>query len=140
LPIISQDFVKVVVPLVNSAVNSIDIIVYDWRFYNRIQDNPVSHFNDSINEAVTRGVKVRCIVQNPSVVGRLKDMGCEARRLNTKRILHTKLLIIDKNRVVLGSHNYTQSGFASNYEASIFVILASKKNALVQYFDNLWGL
>jgi phosphatidylserine/phosphatidylglycerophosphate/cardiolipin synthase-like enzyme len=140
LPIISGDFVKVVIPLIESALDSIDIIVYDWRFDSFDHVSALSRFNDSIRLAVTRGVRVRCLVQNARVVSRLNGMGCQARFLNTKRILHTKLLIIDNVRVVLGSHNYTQSAFESNLEASIFVILKDKNNALVQYFNNLFGL
>jgi len=140
VPIISRDFVKIVVPLIDSALFSIDIIVFDWRFYKKEPDNPVTLFNNAIANAVDRGVNVRCLVQNAGVVNNLKQMGCKARFLNSKRILHTKLLIIDKNSVVLGSHNYTQSAFISNYEASIFVNLKDKNNALVEYFNNLYGL
>jgi phosphatidylserine/phosphatidylglycerophosphate/cardiolipin synthase-like enzyme len=140
LPIFSSDFPKVVIPLIENAVNTIEIVVFDWRFYNRAKINTVSLFNEAIFRAVERGVKVRCLVQNQRVVDRLKQAGCEARSIHTKRILHTKLLIIDKTRIILGSHNYTQSAFDSNYEASIFIVLKDEKNALVQYFNNLWGL
>ena len=79
-------------------------------------------------------------MQNKSVVSRLQAMGCKARFLESHRVLHTKLLIIDSVRVVLGSHNYTESAFSSNYEASIFVRLKDRENTLVQYFNNLFGL
>lgn len=140
LPIISQDFSKVVVPLIDDTVNSIDIIVYHWRFYRGSLSNPVTDFNDAIIRAVNRGVRVRCLVQDANAVNRLRAMGCEARKLNTKRLLHCKLLILDKNHVVMGSHNYTQHAFSSNYEASIYFILKDLNNALVQYFDNLFNL
>lgn len=140
LPIISKDFAKVVIPLLDSAVSSIEIIVYDWRFYPDDSECSVSLFNLAVASAAARGVRVRCLVQNSRVVDRLKIMGCDARQLHSKRILHTKLLIVDKVRVVLGSHNYTMSAFESNLEASIFVHLADKNNTLVQYFNNLFGL
>lgn len=140
VPIISNDYPKVVIPLLDSALFSIDIIVYDWRFYKHEPANAVSLFNTAILRAVKRGVKVRCLVQNVNVVSNLKNMGCDARILNSKRILHTKLLIIDKTRVVIGSHNYTQHAFTSNHEASIFVVLKDQVNGLVEYFNNLFGL
>ena len=140
LPIISKDFPQVVIPLIDSALQSIDIIVYDWRFYRHDPANAVSLFNTAIARACRRGVNVRCLVQNDGVVDRLKELGCNAKKLNTKKVLHTKLLIIDKRRIVLGSHNYTQNAFTSNHEASIFVVLAEKVNGLTQYFDNLFGL
>jgi len=140
VPIISKDFPKVVIPLIDSALYSLDIIVFDWRFYKNDPANPVSLFNTAIARAVRRGVNVRCLVQSAGVVDNLKALGCDARKLHSKRILHTKLLIVDKKRVIIGSHNYTQNAFSSNYEASIFVQLASEKNQLVEYFNNLFGL
>jgi len=140
IPIISSDFPKVVIPLIDSALLSIDVVVFDWRFYKNDPSNSVSLFNSAIARAVGRGVYVRCLVQSPSAVSALKNIGCDARQLHSKRILHTKLLIVDKTRVVIGSHNYTQHAFTSNHEASIFVVLKDAKNALVEYFNNLFGL
>ena len=140
VPIISSDFPKVVIPLINSALFSIDVVVFDWRFYKNDPASAVSQFNIAIANAVKRGVVVRCLVQNASVMQNLKNLGCNAKQLQSKRILHTKLLIIDKKRIIIGSHNYTQHAFESNHEASIFVILASEQNQLVEYFNNLFGL
>lgn len=140
VPIISKDFPKVVIPLIDSALHSIDIVVFDWRFYKNDPTNPVSLFNTAILQAVRRNVNVRCLVQNDGVVDKLKELGCWAKKLNSKRILHTKLLIIDKKRVIIGSHNYTQNAFSSNHEASIFVHLKDENNGLVEYFNNLFGL
>lgn len=139
-PIISKDFPLVVIPLLDSAVSCIDIVVYDWRFYRSDVSNSVNNFNAAISRAVARGVRVRCLVQNFETKEKLNRMGCNARLILSKRILHTKLLIVDQTRVVLGSHNYTLSAFTSNYEASIFVVLADKQNTLVKYFNNLWEL
>lgn len=140
IPIISSDFPKIVIPLIASALFSIDIVVFDWRFYKHDPAHAVSQFNIAIANAVKRGVNVRCLVQNASVMQNLKNIGCNARQLQSKRILHTKLLLIDKKKCIIGSHNYTQHAFTSNHEASIFVNLASEKNGLVEYFNNLFGL
>jgi len=140
VPIISKDFSKVVIPLVDSALSSIDIIVFDWRFYRHDPACSVSLFNTAIGRACRRGVRVRCLVQNDGVVEHLKELGCDARKLHSKRILHTKLLVVDKRRIVIGSHNYTQHAFESNHEASLFVDLGTEKNTFVEYFNNLFGL
>ena len=140
VPIISADFPRVVIPLIDLALFSLDILVFDWRFYRNDPANPVSEFNAAIARAVRRGVSVRCLVQNDGVVEQLTRINCWAKKLNSKRILHTKLLLIDKNKCIIGSHNYTQRAFSSNHEASIYVQLASEQNAFVDYFNNLFGL
>lgn len=140
LPIISKDFPKVVIPLIENAKGSIDIVVYDWRFYKNDVASPVSLFNSAIARACSRGVAVRCLVQNDGIVDSLRLMGCDARKLNTKKILHTKLIIIDDVNIIIGSHNYTHHAFCSNHEASIFLTLSDKMNGLKVYFNNLFGL
>lgn len=140
VPIISKDFPRVVIPLIDSALQSIEVVVFDWRFYKNDPANPVSQFNTAIARAVRRNVEVRCLVQSEEAVARLNELGCWAKKLNSKNILHTKLLIIDKKRIIIGSHNYTQRAFSSNHEASIFVVMADEKNGLVEYFNNLFGL
>lgn len=140
LPIISKDFPKVVIPLIEKALFSIDIIVFDWRFYKNDVGSPVSLFNQAIARACQRGVIVKCLVQNDGVVENLRALGCKAKKLESKKILHTKLLIIDKKNVIIGSHNYTQHAFCSNEEASIYVKLESENNALVEYFNNLYSI
>lgn len=140
LPIISKDFPKVVIPLIDSALHSIDIVVFDWRFYKHDVASPVSLFNQAIARACRRGVIVRCLVQSSGTVDRLKELGCTVRQLTTKKILHTKLLIVDNVRIIMGSHNYTQHAFTSNHEASIFVVMKDELNGFVQYFNNLFGL
>jgi phosphatidylserine/phosphatidylglycerophosphate/cardiolipin synthase-like enzyme len=140
LPIISKDFPKVVIPLIDSALQSIDIVVFDWRFYRNDPASPVSLFNQAIARAARRGCLVRALVQNKGVVEQLLALGVDARQLHSKRILHTKLLIVDKCCIIIGSHNYTQHAFTSNHEASIFVVMKDLDNGLVQYFNNLFGL
>lgn len=140
LPIISKDFSQIVCGLIDNAKHSIDIVVFDWRFYKNHPANPVSLFNSAIARACARGVAVRCLVQNQGVVDILKSIGCDARLLNSKRILHTKMIILDKTGIVIGSHNYTNHAFSSNHEASIYCQLGSADNSFVLYFNNLFGL
>lgn len=140
LPIISKNFAKTVIALIDGAKHSLDIVVFDWRFYVHDPANPVSLFNASIARAVRRGVAVRCLVQNDGVIDLLRSIGCDARKLHTKRILHTKLIIIDRIGIVIGSHNYTQHAFSSNHEASIYVTMGDINNGFVEYYNNLFGL
>jgi phosphatidylserine/phosphatidylglycerophosphate/cardiolipin synthase-like enzyme len=140
IAIISKDFPKLVIPLIDSAHSSIDIIIYDWRFYKHDPASSVSMFNSAIIRAVKRGVIVRCIVHNPAVLDILKSFGCQARILYSKKILHTKLTIIDNQSIIIGSHNYTQHAFNTNHECSVFFKMSLEENEFVKYFNNLFGL
>lgn len=140
LPIIAQQYPRVVTPLLKNADISIRVIVYDWRLYPTISGSAVSQFNSAIREAVNRGVSVRALVNNDGVIKWLKENGADARRFHSKRKLHTKLLIIDDQQVVIGSHNFTQNAFSMNEEASVLVHCSDKQNDFVRYFEALWGV
>lgn len=138
--IVSKDFPKVVIPLINNAKHSIDIVVFDWRFYKNDPSNPVSTFNHSIGHACTRGVNVRAYIKNDGVIDILKQLGVNAKKHENSRILHTKMIIIDNSIVVLGSHNYTQHAFSTNYEVSTQFTVDPVKNDFVDYFNNIFGV
>jgi len=138
--IIGSRFPKIVIPLIKNAKKSIRVIIFDWRWYPTIGGSSVSQFNQAVVSAVTRGVSVRALVNNNAVAERLKSHGCEAKLLHSKKMLHTKMLLIDDTLLVIGSHNYTQHGFELNEEASVLVELPSVEHEFVTYFENLWGV
>jgi phosphatidylserine/phosphatidylglycerophosphate/cardiolipin synthase-like enzyme len=138
--IIGKEFPKKVTPLIEKAVKSIDIIVYDWRWYPHDPGASVQLFNQAIVRAVRRGVKVRAIVNNDEISRVLKEVGCEARRLTIANLVHCKFMVIDEKLAITGSHNYTQSAFQKNLEVSVIFDDLGMVVSLKNYFDNLWGI
>lgn len=138
--IIAQRYPKIVVPLIAAARSSIDIIVYDWRWYPTTTGGAVSQFNAAVVAAAKRGVKVRALVMNEQVKNRLLSHGVQAKRLHTDRMLHTKMILIDQTQLVIGSHNFTQRAFSLNEEASVLVSFGSGEHEFMRYFEHLWAV
>ena len=138
--IIGSQFPKKVIPLIDQAVKSIDIIVFDWRWYPQDPGASVQLFNQSIVRARRRGVRVRAIVNNDEIIRVLKEVGCEAKKLITQSLVHSKLMIIDYSLVISGSHNYTQSAFQMNLETSVIFDDAVAAVGFQKFFEGLWGL
>jgi phosphatidylserine/phosphatidylglycerophosphate/cardiolipin synthase-like enzyme len=141
LPILASEFPTIVIPFLReTAKKSIKIIIFDWRWYPTVQGSTVSQFNSAIVECAKRGVEVKVLVNNDQVLDKLKIFGIQGRRLHSKKMLHTKMLLVDDRYLIIGSHNYTQHAFALNHEASILVDLETEQNRFVEYFAGLWGL
>lgn len=136
--IIGKEFPKKVIPLIDSAKRSISIIVFDWRWYPDDPGNPCQLFNASIIRAKNRGVEIKVISNIPDIVKRLKSLGIEAKKLLTPNLVHVKMMIIDEETFILGSHNYTQNAFTMNYEVSIILEDKEKAKELVGFFNNLF--
>ncbi len=140
LPVIGKEFPTAVIPLIRAAQKSLDVVVFDWRWYGGDVSNPVQQFNRAIFEAVKRNVKVRVITNARDVIARMKTHGIQAEKLVTSKLVHSKLMIIDDEVVILGSHNYTQSAFCMNLEASIIVKHKATAEEYKKYFLNIWPL
>jgi phosphatidylserine/phosphatidylglycerophosphate/cardiolipin synthase-like enzyme len=138
--LIGSDFPKHVVPLINQAERTLDVVVFDWRWYPNDIGASVQIFNQAIVRAARRGVKVRALVNYPDIAKTLNEQGCQAKVLTDKQLLHAKLMIVDAAVVVVGSHNYTQRAFNLNHECSVLVEGGSAAAQFSAYFARLWQL
>ena len=136
--IIGGDFPKKVVPLIAHAAKSIDVIVFDWRWYPQDPGASVQLFNQAILRAIRRGVKIRVIANNDEIVNILRKEGCQTKRLITKSLVHCKVMIIDEKIMITGSHNYTESAFQMNLELSVAFDDPVAINKSLVFFNNLF--
>lgn len=136
--IIGSEFPKYVGELIDSAKQSIDIIVFDWRWYANMPGSAAQQFNHRITSAPRRGVRVRVIGNQADTLKILESLGVKTKILQTKRLVHAKLMIIDGTHIVLGSHNYTHSAFMQNFELSSHVEDEEYAQRFITYFSHLW--
>jgi phosphatidylserine/phosphatidylglycerophosphate/cardiolipin synthase-like enzyme len=129
-----------VIPLIEKAHSSIDIVVYDWRWYEGFPEHSVQKMNLALLSAVRRKVKVRAVLNNGGQADFLSSLGIKARTPSGMRTVHTKLLIIDNAKVVIGSHNFTSNAFYRNLECSILFDIVKEETLFKTYFNNLYSL
>ena len=148
-PAIGSQYPSVVVPIINAASHSIDIMMYEWKWYSHENAGGVEKFNLAIQGAARRGVKVRVLMN-------IESMGHAITKINTRTeqflrlagievkfgqigvATHAKLLIFDNRLMVLGSHNISKGSFSRNQEASIVVEGGEAIRAYIDYFGLLW--
>ena len=136
--IIGKEFANEVVPLIKAAKNSIDIIVFDWRWYHDQIGSEIQRFNHALIIARRKGVKIRAITNPFKTIAVLSQLTIDAKKPITKGLMHTKLMIIDGKTAILGSHNYTMNAFTINFEVSVIIREREAVERLKQYFNNLW--
>lgn len=139
-PLICSDYAKQVPDLFRNAKKSIDILMYDWRWYLDRLEHPVQELNRELVQAVRRGVRVRTITNSPDLIPTLTELGIKARVLKDKRVLHSKLIIIDDEILIIGSHNLTSNAFSRNLETSVVVAIPEGQTRFQEFFNNLYGI
>ena len=148
-PIIGTTYADVVVPLINRAIQTLDIMMYEWKWYTHEAAGGVEKFNLSIQNAARRGVKTRVLLN-------IESMGHAITKINSRTetylrmagidvkfgqigvATHAKLLIFDQRFMVLGSHNISKGSFSRNQEASIVVEGGEAIRQYIDYFALLW--
>jgi len=83
-------------------------------------------------------VPVNVMTNASDVIKILNENKVKAKKPESKRLLHSKLMIIDDEIVIIGSHNYTQNAFARNQEISVIIKAKNQLDRFVHYFDSIW--
>jgi phosphatidylserine/phosphatidylglycerophosphate/cardiolipin synthase-like enzyme len=136
--IIGSDYVPTVAPLIKQAKRSINVLMFDWRWYPNDFMCDTSILNHAFVTMSRQGVKVRAITNYSEIIKILTRLGIEAKKWNSSRILHSKLVIIDNEIVVMGSHNFSQSAMTRNAETSSVIYDKEEVQKLTDYFESLW--
>lgn len=135
---IAREFPQKVIPLIENAAKSISIIVYDWLWYPDQIGANIQLFNNAIIRANNRGVDVRACVRKRLIYSILKRAGVRVKRLESSKSLHVKLMIIDDEITIVGSHNYTKNAFNINYEASVIICDEETARKFKDYFNPMF--
>jgi len=136
--IIGPNFPKEVTPILENAKKTIDIIVFDWRWYSDDPSNPVQKFNQCLVRAVRRGVVVRALLNSSAILPILDGVGIKAKCPDIEGLVHSKMIIIDEKDLIIGSHNFTQHAFTSNLEISTYMPDYPDVDKLLILFNNLY--
>lgn len=135
--IIGREYPIVLTPLIEQAKHTIEILVFDWRWYTHEPQTNIQKFNNAIMDAAQRGVKVRALVNNNIVPTVLQTSKLKVKRVGTKSMMHVKMIIIDGKKVCIGSHNFSKNAFEFNHEVSMLVEDEQVVNRCLFYFNNL---
>jgi phosphatidylserine/phosphatidylglycerophosphate/cardiolipin synthase-like enzyme len=136
--ILGQEFVGELLPKIRAARNCIRICVYDWRWYAADPANPAQIFNHALVEAVRRGVKVLAVTNDDRIIDTLSSVGIEVRKITSRNLLHAKCMLIDDEIAIIGSHNYTQNAFTTNFEVSVLFDEIESVLRLKKWFSDMF--
>lgn len=116
LPVFSPENGDGITEFINSAMFSVDAEVYAFSSWD------VAH---ALVNAKKRGVNARLIVDGSTVDEKsvailkyLKNNGVEVRLADYYQRTHAKFIVVDWVRVLVGSHNFSNSALYYNREAA----------------------
>lgn len=136
--ILDNNYFKKVIEFIYDADQEIRIAMYNFRLYPDAPEKDIHKLYLELVMAQRRGVRVSCLVEQRSNALELQNAGIAAKYVRNKRSMHLKCLLIDRDTLIVGSHNLTDSGLNSNYEASIATHDFEVCEQFRRYFDVVW--
>lgn len=136
--VIGAQYGPLLIDMLDSAEYTVDIVMFQWKWYENEPAHPLQLVNQAIVRAHHRGVQVRAITAYQDIVDKLLEVGVMAKKYRHRGLLHSKLVVIDHVLVIQGSHNLTSSALRSNVESSMFVPCTHSAKTMTDFFNRLW--
>ncbi len=132
LLVMDNQFISVAQALVDQAKKEICISSFKLEICDKPRGRDLKKFFETIVEKRKSGVKVKVLFNwhddrrsvaktNYSASIFLKQGGIDIRYLRNNRCCHAKLLMIDKEKILLGSHNLSVRSTQNNFELSYLI-------------------
>lgn len=138
-PVFSPGAEDDVISLASSAKETIDIEVYVFTYY------PLA---DALIDAKERGVDVRVILEprlddntaSQKLFSYLSANGIEVRWASmTYTLTHSKFMVIDGKKVLVGSINFSKNALTTNREAGV-IVTGDVVRSFSDVFEKDWGI
>lgn len=144
-----DDWAPWFVNAVDQAVSSVHLSIYLLSDHWRSPEVGKLDLVNTLAQASVRGLNCRCINDQPHVVNRqlkynikaaskLQASGWKIRVMPDKKTLHEKILLLDKQIAVIGSHNISKASAISNFDTSLAVESALLAERLYRQFWERW--
>ena len=138
-PVVNREYLPVLLDLIEHATNSIEFLALEYH-----DDATVLRVEAALADAAARGVRVQALVEdridfNAAGVERLRALGVDARLDTPKKMLHSKLFVVDGRKVLLGSTNLTGNSMDNNNETNLLLEDPALAGAFGQYIAALWA-
>jgi phosphatidylserine/phosphatidylglycerophosphate/cardiolipin synthase-like enzyme len=132
LLIVDNQFLPEAIALVKQAKKEICLSSFKLEISDKPRGKDLNEFFDEVIAKLRQGVKVRILFNwhddrrsvpktNEGAAHFLKNGGADVRYLKNNRCCHAKLLLIDKEKVLLGSHNLSIRSTQANFEMSYLI-------------------
>lgn len=139
IPIIGNQYIDIVCDYIDSAQFSVKIIMYDWRWYNSTYKSKFQNVNYALVEARKRGVIVSVVTPQLATRRKLIANKINARGYPFKKLVHSKLIIIDDKHIIIGSHNFSDSAMSKNIESSVLIVDCNVADIYTKFFNTMFS-
>lgn len=131
--LIDNKFLPQAIALISTADYRIDIATFKAEIISKPRGRRLRTFFDTLIKKREAGVQINflinwntekraCPLSNLSAIHELKNHKINVRILPNNRCCHAKIIIVDQDKAIVGSHNLSVKSCHNNFEASYLVL------------------
>lgn len=124
-----NDFLPHALALIDTAKSSVDISTFKAEITSKPRGRRLTVFFDKLYEKKSQGIRIRFLINyhddhriipktNLSAINNLKNHKIDVRCQSHNRCNHAKLILVDTEKAILGSHNLSVKSVHNNFEIS----------------------
>ena len=147
--LIAREFISRVPAILEGARSSIQVVQFVVQVKGKSARMSSRELGIKLAAKAREGVTVQVILNtagggwrapalNRQAAEWMNERGIEVRTLGSGTTCHAKLLIIDREIAIIGSHNWTPYALERNFEVSVLIRDVACVGRLQQHFDALW--
>jgi len=132
LLVIDNQFLGIAQTLIEQAKSEICLSTFKLEINDKPRGRTLRKFFEALIEKVKSGVKVNVLFNwhddkksvaktNYPASHYLKNAGAKVRYLKNNRCCHAKIILVDKEKALLGSHNLSIRSCENNFELSYLI-------------------
>ncbi len=138
-PAVNREYLPAVLGLIHAATGTIEFVQLEMH-----DDRAVQAIEAALEEAVKRGVRVRGLLDdgvdfNAAAAARLRALGADAKLDTPEKMTHSKMILVDGRKVLLGSTNWTGNSMGNNNETNVLLDDPVLAGYFGRYFAALWA-
>lgn len=136
--LVNDKFASAIICTIDNCSSSIDVMMFDWKWYKQDFSCDVSLINQALIRANKRGVKIRVLSNSVEIKQYFFPVGVQVRGFKVHGVFHPKLFIFDNTAFCIGSHNMTLGAMCRNYEVSFLCNDEKSAKSFGELFNSLW--
>lgn len=136
--LVNDKFANSIIRTIDNCNSSIDVMMFDWKWYKQDFSCDVSLINQALIRANKRGVKIRILSNSVEIKQYFLPVGVPVRGFKVHGVFHPKLFIFDNTAFSIGSHNMTLGAMCRNYEVSFLCNDETSAKSFGVLFNSLW--
>lgn len=147
--LIDEKFLPAALAMVLKAKKSIYISTFKAEITIKPRGKKLMAFFLALALKAREGVDVQLLINKPAngkyipisnnyAINWLQNNKIQVRCLPEKRICHSKIILVDKEIAILGSHNLSVRSCHNNFEVSFTLCHAPQIHELTDVFERIW--